>query len=120
MTNPPGAPGLDVTPNDVLAFAVEMAALVALSAWGFRTGTTRTTSWLLGLGTPLAAAAAWGLFAAPQARFDVPAVAVVTKVVVLGGALAAARTLLSTTTWVVVALVVIANTVLLYVGPWTR
>lgn len=111
---------MEVTPNDLVAFVVEVAALGALSTWGFRTGPTPTTSWLLGVGAPLVAAVAWGLFAAPRARFDVPVLAVVTKLVVLGVALSAARTLLAPGWWALAVVVVVVNTVLLFVGPWAR
>jgi hypothetical protein len=58
--------------NDVLRFLLELGALVALGYWGFTTA-SGATAWLLGLGAPLGAAAFWGLFVAPKARFPVSA-----------------------------------------------
>ncbi|MGY1642163.1 YrdB family protein [Geodermatophilus sp. SYSU D00703] len=72
-----------------VAFATELGALVALGLWGWSTGGTTATRWLLALGVPLAAAVLWGLFAAPQAVVQVAALAVLTKVVVFGVAGAA-------------------------------
>jgi hypothetical protein len=69
-----------------VAFATELAALGALGVWGAGAGGSTATRWLLALGTPLAAAVLWGLFAAPQAVLQVAALAVLTKVVVFGGA----------------------------------
>jgi len=79
-----------VTPNDVLAFVLELGALVALGYWGFRTGDGALAKVVRGLGAPLLAALLWGLFAAPRARFAVPVVAqVAVKVLVFGAATAA-------------------------------
>ncbi|RBY97032.1 hypothetical protein DQ237_05390 [Blastococcus sp. TF02-8] len=63
-----------------LAFLSEIAALVTLSAWGGRTG-----GWGLAVALPLVAAVLWGAFAAPRARFRVPAAALAVTVGVLGG-----------------------------------
>jgi hypothetical protein len=113
-----------ITPNDAVAFLVEVAALVVLGAWGWNIGRSigDTTVWAaIGAAVVVAVAAGlWGLFAAPRSRFDVLAMEVTTKVVVLGGSVLAARTLLAPAWWWVYALVVVANTVLLYVGPWAR
>jgi hypothetical protein len=71
-----------------LAFLSELAALVAIGAWGWSVG-SGAGRWLLAAGLPLAAALLWGLYAAPRARFHVPAAAVAVKVAVLGGAVVA-------------------------------
>ena len=69
-----------------VAFLAELAALAALAAWGWSTGGTTPTRLLLAVGVPTVAALLWGLFAAPQAVVDAPAVAVLVKVAVFGGA----------------------------------
>jgi hypothetical protein len=71
-----------------LAFLSEVGALVALGAWGWSAG-SGAGRWLLAAGLPLVAALLWGGYAAPRARFSVPAAAVVVKVAVLGGAVVA-------------------------------
>lgn len=73
--------------NEVLAFVLELVAVGCLCWWGFATGDTGVGSVLLGLGTPAAAVTAWGLFAAPRARFRPPLPAVLlVKAVVFGAA----------------------------------
>ncbi len=48
--------------NLALRFALEIAALVAMGFWGFRTGETTLMRFLIGLGVPVLAAALWGVF----------------------------------------------------------
>src|SRR4051812_24003380 len=70
------------------AFLSELAALAALAFWGWTTG----SGWirvLLAVGAPLVAAVLWGMFAAPQAAFDVPVLALVVKLAVYGAAVLA-------------------------------
>ncbi|KRV51253.1 hypothetical protein AQ490_00305 [Wenjunlia vitaminophila] len=87
MRHHPPPPDARVGPNDVLAFLLELAALVALGWWGFGVGDNLGVHVLLGLGTPLAAVVLWGLFAAPKARFSVPLpAALAVKALVFGGA----------------------------------
>ncbi|WP_158579840.1 DUF2568 domain-containing protein [Geodermatophilus marinus] len=73
----------------LVAFGAELAALGALAWWGATTGGTTALRWVLAIGLPLAVAAAWGLFAAPQAVVQVLVLAVLTKVVVFGAAVLA-------------------------------
>ena len=73
----------DITVNDVVAFLVELAAILALSAWGFRAGSGLLPKVLLGLGTPAAAIALWNMFAAPRSVFAVPAARLSVKVLLL-------------------------------------
>jgi Protein of unknown function (DUF2568) len=47
----------DITVNDFVAFLVEVAAILALSAWGFRTSSGFVPKLLLGLGAPAVAIA---------------------------------------------------------------
>jgi hypothetical protein len=53
-------------------FLCELALLAALAYWGFHVG-DGAGGWVLGLGAPLLAAAVWGAFVAPRARWPVPA-----------------------------------------------
>jgi hypothetical protein len=48
-------------------FLCELAMLAALAYWGFGAG-----AWVAGIGAPLLAAAVWGAFVAPKARWPVP------------------------------------------------
>lgn len=70
--------------NDVLFFACELAALVALGIWGWRVG-SGWSSWVLVVAAPLAMAVAWGFLAAPTSdtRLADPAL-LVFQLVVLG------------------------------------
>ena len=52
--------------NYGLRFVLELSALAALGYWGFAEF-DGAVQWLLGLGAPLVAAAAWGTFVAPKA-----------------------------------------------------
>jgi Protein of unknown function (DUF2568) len=62
---PPPAP-LVVTPNDVLRFLLELAALGSLAYWGF-SEFGGVAQWVIGLGAPLLVAVVWGRFMSPKA-----------------------------------------------------
>lgn len=53
--------------NEVLGFALELAALTALSAWGWQAASDQLARLGLAAGAPLLAATAWGQFVAPRA-----------------------------------------------------
>jgi hypothetical protein len=72
-----------------LAFAAELAALVALGSWGFGVGATTPLRLLLGIGTPVAAAVLWGLFAAPRAPVPNAVLGGAVTVLVFGSAVLA-------------------------------
>ncbi|OIK00968.1 hypothetical protein BIV25_06685 [Streptomyces sp. MUSC 14] len=99
------------TVNELLAFLLELAALACLSWWGFTVGDDAALHVLFGLGTPLAAVALWGLFAAPKARLRprLPLVLAV-KAVVLGGGAAALYAVGHPAGAVAMAVAVTANT----------
>ncbi|WP_199922898.1 YrdB family protein [Streptomyces sp. NRRL B-24484] len=99
--------------NEVLAFLLELAALVLLGRWGFAEGGGAVGRVLLGLGLPTAAAVLWGLFAAPKARHPLllPGVLVV-KALVLGGSAAALYGLGHPAAAGVLAAVIVLNTAL--------
>lgn len=52
---------------------LELCALWALGYWGFHVGDSDVVHWILGIGTPAAAALLWGSFVSPKARYQVPA-----------------------------------------------
>ena len=74
-------------------FLCELAMLAALAFSGFAVG-EGLGAWAIGIGAPVLAAAVWGAFVAPKARWPVPAlVRVAIELVLFGvaaGALAAA------------------------------
>ena len=109
-----------VNANDVIAFGVEVLAVVLLAVWGATLGTTTVAHVLGGVLVPTAAGTLWGLFAAPRAVVHVPVLGVLTKVVVLGGAAVAAFAVLPLAWAVVVAVVVVVNTALTWFGPFAR
>ena len=53
--------------NVTLRFVLELCALAALGYWGFTAGAGPVGKALLGLGAPILAAVAWGIFVAPKA-----------------------------------------------------
>jgi hypothetical protein len=55
--------------NLALRFLLELAALTTFGYWGATNGAGRVVSILLALGLPSIAAALWGLFISPKARF---------------------------------------------------
>lgn len=73
--------------NEILAFVLELAALVALGYWGFSAEVSVPLNVVLGIGAPTIAAVVWGLFAAPRARFQLPVTGVLAvKAVVFAAA----------------------------------
>ncbi len=72
--------------NLTLAFVMELVALAALGLWGWKVSDSMPLKIALAVGIPLAAAVAWGLFAAPQAAIHSAAMGLVVKIVVFGGA----------------------------------
>ena len=67
-----------------LAFFSELAAFTVLAVWGGQVG-----GWPLAVLLPVLAIVLWGLFAAPRARYRVPAAARAVEIAVLGGAVLA-------------------------------
>ncbi|MHB9848064.1 YrdB family protein [Streptomyces sp. Tue6028] len=99
--------------NEGLAFLLELLALGALAWWGWRS-TGEIWRILPAVAAPGAAALLWGMFAAPRARFKVPATAVLlVKAMVFGSATAALWVVRGQVWAVTFALVVLANTALL-------
>ena len=62
-------------------FLAELAALAGLFVWGLD-----ASGWLVGLGAAALAAVAWGLFAAPKARFPHSVARLLVKLLVFGSA----------------------------------
>lgn len=102
--------------NLTLAFVMELAALTALALWGWKVADAAVVKVVSAIGLPLAAAVIWGLFAAPKASFDIPLLAIATKVVVFGGAAAALWDIGYGSVAVVFMLLVVANLVTIRVG----
>ena len=109
-----------VNANDLVAFGVEVLAVVLLAAWGAHLGSSTAAHVLGGVLVPAVAVVLWALFAAPRARVRVPALVVATKVLVLGAAVLAAWSLLSPVWAAVVTVMVVVNTLLTWVGPFAR
>jgi Protein of unknown function (DUF2568) len=70
-------------------FLCELAMLAALAFWGFGAA-EGLWALVLGIGAPVLAAAVWGAFVAPRARWPVPAPVRVAIELVLFGVAAAA------------------------------
>lgn len=110
----------NVNANDVVAFGVEVLAVVLLAVWGASIGTTTAAHVIGGILVPAVGIALWGCFAAPRAVVRVPALAVATKVLVLGGAALASFMVLPVGWAVVLTVVIVVNTLLTWVGPFSR
>jgi hypothetical protein len=107
-----------VNANDVVAFLVELVVLGLLAWAGFQSG--GVAGWVRGLGLPVVAAVAWGLFAAPRAPVSNFWLRLVTKLVVLGAGVVTGFVVLPLWLAVLFAVVVVLNLVLMYVGPLAR
>ncbi len=55
---------VQVGPNEVLRFLLELAALAAMALWGWTTN-DGVMRWIAAIGVPLVAAAGWGVFRVP-------------------------------------------------------
>ena len=78
-----------VTPNDVLRFFLELAALASLAYWGF-SEFDGVAQWLIGLGAPLLVAVVWARFMSPKASHPtVDPVRLLIEVAVFGSGVAA-------------------------------
>jgi len=99
--------------NELLAFLLELLAFGLLAVWGFRVGDSVAVHIVLGIGAPAAAIVAWGMFAAPKARFPLPMAGVlVVKAVVFGAATAAAFAVAGTGFAVACGVLFLVNTAL--------
>ena len=114
---PDGEP-LDVNSNDVIAFLIELFVLVLLCIAGFHA--PGIWGWVLGIGLPVVAGVAWGLFAAPRARYPSFGLRLATKIVILGAGIVAGFLVLPTQPATLFAVLVVLNLVLMYVGPMAR
>ena len=71
-------------------FMLELGALAAFATWGFETADGTAAKIALGIGLPLVAAIAWGMFVAPKAPIAAPFWARLgVELLVFGGAAAA-------------------------------
>jgi hypothetical protein len=99
--------------NEGLAFVFELFALAILAWWGATVGSGLAPHLVFGIGTPLAAAVVWGLFAAPKARVALPLAGVLAvKALVFGTAMICLDVLGHRTLAVLYGVFVTANTVI--------
>jgi hypothetical protein len=70
----------------LLVFLLELAAIAALAWWGFALDASLWARLLAGIGVPLLAILLWGLYAAPHARYKIPAAEITVKILVYGAA----------------------------------
>jgi hypothetical protein len=98
--------------NLLVAFLIEVAALVALSWWGFHIGSSTGVHVALGIAFPVVAGVLWGLFAAPRRpALPVPSwFDLVVKVLVFGTATAGLAATGHPVTAGVYAVIVMVNT----------
>lgn len=102
--------------NLTLAFIMELVALAALALWGWKWADGTVVKVVSAISAPLIAAVFWGLFAAPNATFDIRLLAIATKVVVFASAAAALWNIGYGTAAVVFVLVVAANLLMIRIG----
>ncbi len=101
--------------NLLLIFVLELVAIVAFGIWGWHTGSGAVRI-VLAAGLPLLTAVLWGLFAARNPRYDVPAAALIVKVLVFGGAALALWASGYHTAAIVFAVVLVANLAAIRLG----
>ncbi|MGW1466422.1 YrdB family protein [Streptomyces sp. NPDC002308] len=102
------------TVNELLAFIVEVVAIVAFARWGWHASGNTVLRIVLAVGLPAVAAVVWGMFASPKARFTLPVAGVVAvKMLVFACAVAALYDLDGSKSALSYAAVVAANTALL-------
>ncbi len=108
------------TINSALAFFLELIMLAAFSYWGFHGEKSILMKWLLGIGTPLAAAFIWGLYLAPKAehRLNITAGAILSLVLFLGAALALYQTGHSALAITLAVIIIINRAFLLFWKQW--
>ncbi|MEU9130469.1 DUF2568 domain-containing protein [Kitasatospora sp. NPDC048540] len=105
--------------NLALRLLLELAALVALGAGGYRVDGPLAVRVLLAVALPLAAALLWGRYASPKATVRSAPAWYLTQVLVFGGAVAALAFAGRPTGALVLGVVMVANTaVLRALGEW--
>jgi len=108
------APRWFVYSNAALRFGLEVAALIVLGTWGWRTG-SGATAYLLTAGAPLLAALLWNRFVAPRAKWFLPlAGRLAIELLVFGSATAALLALGHAAYAVVLAVLATANSILVH------
>lgn len=58
--------------NLAIRFLLELAAVAAVTYWGFTVGNTVATKIFLGIGAPLLVVGVWAVFVAPKAVVTLP------------------------------------------------
>jgi uncharacterized protein DUF2568 len=102
--------------NLALRFLPELCALGALGYWGFKTGGGALAKIGLGVGAPLVAAVAWGVFVSPRAPVQLPGpMSLVLQVLVFGAAAAGLAATGHRTLALGFGVIVVLNVVLMYV-----
>lgn len=100
--------------NLALAFLLELVAFTALGLLGARHGHGPARKLVYGIAAAVVAMTVWGLFAAPQATFAIPAMAALVKVLVFGGAAVALHRLGHPRAAVIFPLLVLANLAIIH------
>ena len=102
--------------NLALAFALELAMLVAFGIWGYHAGHTPLVRYLLAIGLPVFVAALWGAVMAPRAKRRLRGAAyLAVKLVLFSLAAVALATSGMVMAAIVFAALCVLNTVLLYI-----
>ena len=106
--------------ESVCGTPLEIVVFVLLGVAGWQAADSHVAGAALAIGLPVLAGVLWGLFAAPRALVPSAALRVLTQVLVLGGGVVAGFLVLPTLWALAFAVVVLANSVLMYVGPFAR
>ena len=102
--------------NLALRHLLELCALGALGAWGFKTGGGLVAKIGLVIGAPLVAAVVWGAFVSPQAPVQLPGpVSLLLQALVFGSAAAALVSTGHRSLAAVFLVIVVINAALMYV-----
>lgn len=105
--------------NLALRFMLEMCGLVAVSYWGFQTGSGFLMKSVLGIGSPLLMAIIWGIFVSPKAPLQVKGFRrVVPELIIFGVVALALYDVGKPSLAIILATLAVVNSLLMYL--WER
>ncbi|MCG7344766.1 YrdB family protein [Sporosarcina sp. ACRSL] len=99
--------------NLAIRFMLEMCGLVAVSYWGFQTGSGFLMKAVLGIGSPFLLATIWGIFVAPKSALRVKGSGrVVLELIIFGVAALAIYDVGKLTLAIILAIVAVVSSIL--------
>ncbi|WP_339251733.1 YrdB family protein [Sporosarcina sp. FSL W8-0480] len=103
--------------NLTLRFILEMCGLIAVSYWGFQSGSGFLMKSVLGIGSPLLMAIVWGLFVSPKAPMQFKGFRrVILELIIFGIAALALYDVGKQLLAIVFGILTVVNSILVYLG----